>query len=390
MTPYYIVFLLLLWFSWNYDFSNKIRTKEKYEKLVLLILVLMAGFRYHIGGDTINYIHTFEHTEKIPELIRSGLGQDQLLQPIWTLFLSAVRTFTDDYLYVQIIHAVFFNLLLYRFIKKSDGKVFLSFAIMFWIIWVYLNFENARESLCVALFLNGYIELKDGNLGRYLLYVLPALFIHYFAIIIIAIVLLLYYLTPKQTIITFTILSFFMMFIDADSLSSYLILAMGYTDGSLVDLASRYLDSDMYGFSNLNLFGIMIKGIHLLWPISLALYLYKKGENILDVKVSILFVFLLVAAARIVIFARFENYIWPIIIVETSIMLSTEKLRNSRSVIISTLVIFNVITYHGYFKKPNADSVSLGYDYRYIPYKTVFQSPDPTRESYYSTYFLYK
>ena len=56
---YYVILLLLIVLSIRYDLNGKIKYREQWYNTVLAILVLLAGLRYRLGEDTINYLYSF-------------------------------------------------------------------------------------------------------------------------------------------------------------------------------------------------------------------------------------------------------------------------------------------------------------------------------------------
>ena len=58
---YFVVLLLLLILTVRYDINGKTEYRDQWYNAVLVILILIAGLRFRLGVDTVNYIYMFYH-----------------------------------------------------------------------------------------------------------------------------------------------------------------------------------------------------------------------------------------------------------------------------------------------------------------------------------------
>lgn len=386
MTIYLLLLILLLFLSYYYDYRNNLRGKTFWYNSVCIILILLAGLRNHVGGDTFVYIDKFQNLPTLSEILTYGYNISDITQPLWFFINVLCKSFLDDFVVVQLFHAVVCNVLLFRFIKKTTHKVFVSVLLSFCVFWWNFNFEIMRESLCVVIFLNALLELKNHNIKRYIIYTIPALFIHYFSFIIIAITIIAYFLPKKIYVSLSAILVATLLFLDTNTISAILGMMLAYTGEDLATLGTDYLASDIYGQIQLSFFGVLSFILKILIPIIILFSNNKlKFLDNVEFKVVILYILLLIIQSKIVIFQRFINYLTPIIIVLTINFLSNRvvRLKLQYYFVLLTLIINTLLTIKSFYEPNPLERTNRTYDCRYIPYTSIFEEPDPVRESIY-------
>lgn len=369
----------------KFDFNKKAvnvtsRKEEKWQYVVVVVLILLAGLRNRVGGDTINYESHFVDYPNLWELFRSKSWWEELSQPIWFLINVALKTIWDDFLIVQFFHAVIVNCLLYRFIRRSTTKEFTVYAVMFCILWWNFNFEILRESLCVALFLNGLLCLKQGKVGKYLLWCLPALGIHYFSFVIVGIVLVFYYINNTVSYFVVILSVLFLLFINTGNLSDWMVMMSLLSGDASEETMEKYIYGDKFGTTSLNFFGIVLFLITLVLPVIVAI---KHNNGAFMKRMILLFIIIAIFQAKFPIISRFANYLWPVLIVEAINYLYAVRIKSIYSLAVLCLLLYNVGHFTISFYRPFDSQTGLSYDCRYIPYTSVFQDPNPVRERYY-------
>lgn len=181
---YILIFLFLLLSSLIFDF-RKVKIKDDgFYNLWLLILILFSGLRWKVGGDNITYHYGFESTPPLEGLAKYVARSSYTWEPLFTLSLSLVKTFTKEFWVFQIIHAIFINTVIFRFIKKNCEYKFFALVLYFFMYFVYFNMEILRESIAVAIFLIMYPLLEKKNLKKYYLLNIIAILFHYSSIIL--------------------------------------------------------------------------------------------------------------------------------------------------------------------------------------------------------------
>ena len=385
MFEYISIFLLFIFLSYNYDIKGNKAGYNTWVKFCCVILILLAGLRNHVGGDTFNYIYHFDQWPNLQELFSTKLSLSEVTQPLWFLINCILKTIYSDFVVVQLFHAIVVNLLIFRFIKKTTNKVFIAILFVYCIVWWNFNFEIMRESLCVAIYLNSLLELKNKKVFRFILFSIPCLLIHYFSFVIIAFTLLVYYLNNKTTILLIGAI-ILVLLVFRDIFSNFALEIASMTAEDLSERLEDYIYGDVYGTTNLNLFGVFSKLLLLLQPV-LIIYSYytSKTTDSLELKLLMLYILFFIITAVFPIFSRFLNYLMVLLIIGSINYLSQNKRKRNLSYsIVCILFIYNMVAGINEFYTPSpSDRSNNKYDCRYIPYKNVFEMPDATRESLY-------
>lgn len=389
MAIYIFIFLYFLSLSIYYD--NKSRTKGKSLWIILsfIILVLFAGLRNRVGGDTVNYQRVFEESPKILDFLRNNNNLIELSQPLWLLIISVLKSLCDNFIVLQFFHAIVFNLLLFRFIVKTTNKPFAALLLIYCMSWITLSFEVMRESLCVVIYLNSLFYLKARQPIKYFLINIPSLFIHYFSFVVIFLTLVAYYLKRKFLVYLILAAVILITVLDVSIINESIIRLSLFLGEDLSDLSLYYLESDNYGNNNLNIFGVILNFIVILPSLLILHSLNNHINRELETKLVAIFILISILSAKITIFYRFMNYLWIIIIIETvNYLYNYDKNKDIKYYIVLLLTVFLVIRDVRDLYRPawNESIGQVDYDYRYFPYKSIFQDPDPIRESFYRYY----
>ena len=146
---YFVVLFLLLILTVRYDINGKTEYRDQWYNAVLIILILIAGLRFRLGEDTINYIWMFYHD--FPEFY--DLDIDAFLSsgqpPLWILLNSIVKTIGGRFFVVQIIQAAILNVLMLKYFKKHSSYPFA--CVVFYFIWRYQWFSMVVMKAAIAL-----------------------------------------------------------------------------------------------------------------------------------------------------------------------------------------------------------------------------------------------
>lgn len=179
---YLLLLTLLLWLSFFYDICERKRNKVFWEGFVLMAFVLIAGLRWRLGIDTTRYLDTYYY--EIPTIEKFSFEDYTLWNsPLYYLLCSMVKSMGGRFYIIQIIHSLFVNLLIFKYINKHSKNLFT--CLFFYYVFCYLNYNmeiiRASFSIVICLFANDYIKDKMWFKG-YALYIIAFLF-HYQAII---------------------------------------------------------------------------------------------------------------------------------------------------------------------------------------------------------------
>ena len=167
---YLSILLLLLYLSYRYDMMEAEVNKEFWYYSMLVVFILVAGLRYRIGFDTPDYLFSFYHVHPVIDnlsLTDYSIGKD----PIWVFLNSIVKSTGGRFYHVQLIHATFINILIFKYIKKHSSFIFT--CLFFYAYCCYMNYNmqimRGSLSIVICLFANDYILDKKWLKG-YALY----------------------------------------------------------------------------------------------------------------------------------------------------------------------------------------------------------------------------
>lgn len=212
----FIVFILLI-FVYCYDVLKFQSGKIFCLALSFIILTILVGVRYRLGGDALSYESIYDFMPSIRDIREDGLYPFDYLviyQPLWILLNACSVSISRDFLAFQLIHSVIINTLLFVYILKNSKK---QFTVLFFLFvthyYFYFVIEIEREVLAIGIFLLNINNLQKKKwISYYLLCVLSFMF-HLSAIILFFIPLFKKInLTFKQVVIVLLLLTPFIFF----------------------------------------------------------------------------------------------------------------------------------------------------------------------------------
>lgn len=381
---YFIVLFLLLILTVRYDINGKTEYRDQWYNGVLVILILIAGLRFRLGEDTLNYMDMFFFdTPSIFDFdVDTFLSSDQ--PPLWILLNSIVKTFGGKFFVVQIIQATILNTLMLKYFKKHSSYPYA--CVVFYFIWRYQWFSmvvmKAAIALSILLYANDFFLEKKYLKG--LLLVLIATGFHQSSILLIITPLLLF-LRLNIWGITFIFISFFVGAFVQSQLGEVFVLfeAAEGVSGKLDD----YLNSDyMTQNHNLNYFILNIFPL-IIYPVLSLFYLkkYCKESSVLKFEPIILIALMFqVMQFSIDVMYRYIYTLSPyyiIIIVHFFMDFSKNSLRLKKSLAFTRtlIILFPLLVSIAYLWRPFTHP---GFN----PYSSVIErSFDEDREKYYGT-----
>ena len=393
---YFGVALFLAIFSYGYDFKEERRGKKACYRIVLLILVLISGFRYRIGGDTIGYLSSYYL--RIPLL--SDITFDDLFlnqyEPLFFLLNCTLKTIGCKFFVLQLVHAAFINILICNYFKKHSKYPFV--CVLFYFIWFYphLNFEIMRASISIVicLYANDYF-IDNKPIKGYLLYLI-AIFFHYSTIILLISPLFMFLKINRKSVV-FLFAIFLFGSIISSRIEQYLVI-FNINDVT-TDKLELYTNSDQGFVSTLSFHGIISSFLpSLLYPVVSVLKIKgnvlgngKAETNLLQLEpfVVIGFAFYMLSCSMSILYRIVDFYKIYIIIFNSYLFVYLAKGSSKLSIlkIVRTLIIFapffNLITttYRGVCGKRDSNYNLYNYQ-KYYPYSSIFDKMvDKDRES---------
>lgn len=401
MLIYLIVIFLLLSCVLHFDIRGRKQRRMFWESLIVVVLILLAGLRNHVGADSISYEYDFYYdTPILTDLFKSTswLG---MREPLWLFLMSFCKTIFGSFISLQFVHAILVNVLLYRFFKKMTDKVFTALLITFLTLWIGFNFEILRQSLCIAIFLNALLLLRDLKIARYVFFSIVMFGIQNFSIVM-AVAAPLVMFANKKWLFPFLVLVsiYVFFFVDETLLNLFFLETERFANDNMQDKIDAYLNKDTYGYASYNINGIIkLFVLSVFFPLSIV-FLNKnmvkidkcsindreirlgiQPEDFLNAFVSFYIVIGLLTS-KLIIFFRFQQYVLPFVVAAASIVLFKKRRNKIVSicfyVLFSLFMIDSIITL---YKPSSLVSSPVSYDTRYFPYRSVFQEEDKLRKS---------
>lgn len=241
---YLIVAFILLLLCLRYDLFERTKGRKECYLIVLVALILIAGLRWRVGGDTTRYLYSFYYdTPLLKDLTADDLQIGN--KPLWRILLSFVYTIGGKFFWVQIIESAFVNILIFKYIKKHCQYIFT--CVFFYYISLYILFNTevmkAAFGIVVCLFANDYM-LDRKWLKAYLLIVIGVLF--HPQVIVFAFTPLFLSLRINKISILLLLLSYFVGYAIQISVGDYLDLLESMGDDAVGDKLASYGSNPSY------------------------------------------------------------------------------------------------------------------------------------------------
>lgn len=182
---YYIVFVLLLALSYVYDFHTNQKGKQLTFWLVCVLLTAIAGFRFRLGIDTINYMEDFEENARYLSNFFEAWRLDELPYEIgFAFFESLCKSICDSWFFFQFVIALFVNFSIFRFVHRNARYPFVVILLYFAILYFDINYETLRQSMSLSFALWAYEYLKQKAYRKYTILSICAVLMHNVGIVL--------------------------------------------------------------------------------------------------------------------------------------------------------------------------------------------------------------
>lgn len=340
-----------------------------------LILVLVFGLRYRVGGDSLYYENAFTYLPDFDGLEKLDLF-DQLYQPLWYIMNAFSKSISDDFMVFQFIHALIINSAVFYFISKYCSRIFLGSLFYYVFYSLLFNTEVLRESLAVVLFVFAYPYIFKKKFIHYYVLCFLAYMFHAFAMFTFIVPFLVYFLRKPFEI--------WQMLLIAASLF--------FAPGLIISLLLKFADFNIfimtqmeyYSKIEVNVNGI-IKVLFDAIPIFLVIVLMKKfppKNRILIPAVNLYFVFI-VMSVSIAGGARIGNYFIIMFYIAAANLFHdfAASARSARYAFLTgSLALMMLLGVSYYYLRDNSTynyGRPANFYHRYAPYHSVF---DPQKD----------
>lgn len=393
---YLFVLILLFFLICRYDIVGDDKNRDFWYRCVLLIFISVAGFRFRLGGDTVNYLEMYYHdTQLLSELTFNDLFSSGM-EPLYVLLTSSVKTLGGKFFIIQIIQAIVVNGLIFSYFRKHAKCLFT--CIFIYALWAYtlFCFEEMRAgiSLALCLYANDYY-LKKAWLKGLSLCVIGCLF-HYSTILLLLTPFLLFL---RFNIVGIVILCFAVPFgILAESvLGDYLmVLDMG---DQISGKAIGYINNDNYHEEHSIFYYLIDIGLYIFYIVVSYWYVHRRNLNNEVVSFQpflLLGIFFFIAKSNFGILTRYAHFYYPYFIIIISMMIvdlirsniiTMKSLAWARAVVLF-FPFFYLIIWTYFASPPRMIGKSFHNYQKYYPYSSIFdRSVNKDRERLFDNLF---
>lgn len=384
-----MIYLLIFSFSF-FAFLRYINSTSRQDGKVVYVflwlsLVLLAGLRYRVGGDTLHYFDVFDSYPTLSTLWDYDFAKAEY-NPGWIVFNAIIKTFSDSFYTFQFIHALILNTIVFYTIQKYSRNKFLVVIFYLFFYFLYFNMEILRESLAIAFFLFAIPSLLNKNWVSYYVMCLLSFSFHSSALILIILPLFAKKIKAKYQIFFMVVLALLINFISID----------GVINSIFGSFAFAQRASRGYLILESNIVGIIVPAIKII--AFFAIYFYAQQKNICINHPFIIlitpFIILGVMSCFIPGMYRFLNYLAiPILIYIADVLYTLIRIRRKQvtSLLKVAFCFFILISlqlhYYNRDMSKYARKKSTFFNL-YLPYHSIFDEKIyQTREDIYYNQF---
>jgi hypothetical protein len=165
-----MIYLLVLLFLFVVSVLCKSKNEANFKIYLLayFILTLIAGLRYNVGYDTINYTEEFRSFPKLSMLNESFILFSNY-RILWIYLESIIRTITASFYVFQVLLAMFVNYAVFRFFWGNSTRPFLAILLYYLTFYFNLNMEILRESIPISIMLLSFKLIYERRWTKYFL-----------------------------------------------------------------------------------------------------------------------------------------------------------------------------------------------------------------------------
>lgn len=377
MLPYILFILLTFCLSLRFDGQAEYtRTKKVWYIIVGVYLVLLAGFRNGVGGDTQLYMQDFEYVPstwgELNEFISDELTESGYM-PGWSILVFLCKRWFDSFYAVQLAQALIVNIGILYLFRQYTTHIFLC-TLLYGVSYVFFlfNMEVMREAIAVVLCGIGMHSYLRGEKWKFYLLVGISILFHISALV----ALLFPFVRLKQINIKTMIMAFFaalLLFLLSDVIVNYLPSLLGSSVNRIVEKIFLYSDV------TLNLFGFLENAIRYL-VINAGIVFFAQwsiGEDEQRqkdyIKYMSFYLIITVLICGFIGFSRFRNYTLIFFLIMLTEFIYHYKSQLYTNAIIKLIVLAGFVFYTSRYYMTYYPG-SHGYKYEfYYPYTSMFE-----------------
>ncbi|TAM97765.1 MAG: EpsG family protein [Chitinophagaceae bacterium] len=363
---YFIVFILLLFCTLDFGQNkNKVLDKIVYF-LLFLILTLVVGLRFKVGGDSLAYQEYFSGYPNLAQLKHFDFKSAEY-RPLWYILNAVIKSIDDSFTFFQLVQSFFVNGVIFWFIKKYCKFKYTAILFYFLLEYTYFNMEILRESFPICIFLLSIPFLIKRKWVIYYLFCIVAIYFHLSAIITLIIPFL--YRKMKVWYIIALITVVWVPFILINPYEVFRLLQF------TPDFANKV---GTYTSLNINVYGVLMQIIAIL-PVTAIKLIRQKSKLPPHIFENIITAYIIIGIFTPVVggFARFLNYlaiIAIIYIVDTIVLLKAYKKYFPKKYLLAYAFVLLLFSFQTYYYVRNTSRYMKGTRFYnlYLPYYSVF------------------
>ncbi|MFP7655879.1 EpsG family protein [Chryseobacterium proteolyticum] len=371
---YLLVFIYLFLLSIFFDFFKVKGPRNFFYYLSMIILILIAGLRWRVGGDSLIYQDKFE-TFIFPIFQFTKIKFLEIgWEPGYLLVNSLSKSIVPEFWFFQLLQSIFINTILFRFFKRYTPYYFTAILLYGIFYYFYFNMEILREIIPICIFINWmYPALEKKDYKKYYLLNVILLFFHISTVVLLLIPFFGRFKLNRKGFIILGCIS--IGFISIFILFPGVVSTIALTDrmASKLDIYSKY------SFSiNGMIYLFLVFGC---FPYFLVQLNKKYYKDIYFEKLIYPYFFIVAIYIAYSGFGRFINYFGPFMLVffvnTIYLVMNVKKFVGIRVVSVILLLIGPLLYKYQYY--------SISYDYivkgstkfnMYYPYSSIFNKED--------------
>ena len=111
---YLFILVLLFYYTYYFDYLGRRKQRDVAYLFVLVIFILLAGFRYRLGVDTIRYESNFANIPTLTELGKVDFSEENY-DPFYYILSIFAKTISSDFWVMQMLQASLVNVVIFSF-----------------------------------------------------------------------------------------------------------------------------------------------------------------------------------------------------------------------------------------------------------------------------------
>lgn len=373
MAPYIFFIFLTFVLSILFDGREDSPHKRFWYSVVCVYLILVAGLRYRVGGDTQSYMEDFAYiplsSNQYMDYIREQITEESYM-PGWTIITILCKRWFDSFYAIQIVEALFANICIFYLFKQYTTHIFLC-ALLYGITGQFFNFntEVMREAFAIGICGIAIHQYLQGKHLKFYVLVLFSIFFHVSSIIVLLFPFFRLETIRIKTIIYAFLVSFVLWFI-SDMIMTYL---PNLLSGELA-VVDKVLS---YSNSKSNIFGLLSSS--LLYIVGQGMIIYFVNQYLDDdderktkfIHYASFHFLIATLACGFAGFNRFLNYTAIFILIMATEFIYHYKVQLKSLPIVKTILLiiffaFPFMKYNIYFKETDRRFYEF-----FVPYTSI-------------------